>query len=175
MSDPRYPIGPFEAPATIDAALREKYIEQIAAAPAALWAAVEGLQESHLRIPYRDGGWNSRQIVHHVADSHMNSYIRLKVALTEKEPTIMTMDQDAWAELVDARDGDVRFSLGLLDNLHARWVACMRSLPDEAFQRRYRHPERGLIRCDQHIALYAWHGLHHAAQITALRNRMGWR
>jgi uncharacterized damage-inducible protein DinB len=175
MHDPRYPIGGFDKPATIDAGLRDTYIQQIHAAPAALRAAVEGLDEQQLQTPYREGGWNPRQVVHHLADSHMNAYIRFKLALTEKEPTIKPYDEAAWAELADAHDGEIRQSLDLLENLHGRWTACIRSLPEEAFERRLRHPENGMFRLDQLLALYAWHGRHHTAQITSLRDRMGWR
>ena len=175
MRDPRYPIGEFEKPETIDASLRQTFIGQIASAPAALRAAVEGLDESQLRTPYREGGWNPRQVVHHVADSHMNAYIRFKLALTEREPTIKPYQEAKWAELSDAREGEISRSLDLLDNLHSRWVDCMRSLPEEAFDRRYRHPESGFFRCDQLLALYAWHGRHHTAHVTSLRDRMRWR
>ncbi len=173
MPDPRYPIGGFDRPKTIDAGLRATFVRQIEAAPAALRSVVKGLDGRQLQTPYREGGWTCLQVVHHLADSHMNAYIRFKLALTEKEPTIKPYDQAAWAELADARDGEIGLSLGLLESLHHRWVACIRSVPEEAFSRRFRHPEIGMMTVDEILALYAWHGRHHTAQIASLHDRRG--
>ena len=172
--DPRYPIGSFAAPERFDPLLRASFVEQIAAAPAALRAAVRGLSAKQLDTPYRDGGWTVRQVVHHLPDSHLNAYIRFKLALTEDEPLIKTYEEGRWAELPEARGGDVAISLALLDALHARWVAAIRPLPAEAFARTFRHPDHGLRSIDWLLALYAWHGRHHVAHVTALRDRMGW-
>jgi hypothetical protein len=173
--DPRYPIGEFHAPAVVDAALRAALIEQIAAAPAALRAAVAGLDAVRLDTPYREDGWTVRQVVHHLPDSHLNAYVRFKLALTEDEPTIRPYDQARWAETPEARTGDVAVSLALLDALHGRWVTLMHSLPEAAFARTFVHPESGLWTLDRLLPLYAWHGRHHVAHITTLRERMGWR
>lgn len=172
--DPRYPIGKFQAPARIDRRTRENLIAQIAAAPAALRAAVVGLAEAELATPYRDGGWTVRQVVHHLPDSHMNAYIRFKFALTESEPTIKPYDEARWAELPEARSGPVDLSLDLLAALHRRWVTCMEELPAKSFDRRFHHPEIGVMSLNDLVALYAWHGRHHTAQITTLGERLGW-
>jgi uncharacterized damage-inducible protein DinB len=173
--DPRYPIGRFAAPDRVDATLRTAFVDQIAAAPAALRGAVAGLSERQLDTPYRDGGWTVRQLVHHVPDSHLNAYTRFKLALTEDEPLVKTYEEARWAELPEARVADVALSLALLDALHARWVTAMRVLPREAFARTLRHPDLGVMSVDLLLALYAWHGRHHVAHVTALRARMGWR
>ena len=173
MDDPRFPIGKFQRPETSTAEQRAVLIEQIAHAPAALRAAVEGLTDTQLDTPYRDGGWSVRQLVHHVADSHMNAYVRFKLALTEDEPLIKTYEEAAWATLPDSREpADV--SLALLDALHQRWVVVLRSMDDTAFGRTLRHPEMGPMPLHAMLALYAWHGRHHVAHVTALRERMGW-
>ncbi|MEW6210126.1 MAG: YfiT family bacillithiol transferase [Acidobacteriota bacterium] len=172
--DLRYPIGPFKMKDRITESEREQYIEEIAATPARLSAAVEGLSAEQLDTPYRPGGWTVRQVVHHVPDSHINSYCRFKLALTEDEPTIKLYDEARWAELQDSQETPIEVSLALLENLHRRWVTLLRSLKGEDFNRAFRHPELGLVRLDQNVSLYAWHGPHHTAQIVALRNRMGW-
>lgn len=172
--DPRYPIGRFVAPQQFDVATRTAFVEQLAVAPAELRAAVAGLSMRQLDTPYRDGGWTVRQVVHHVPDSHMNAYVRFKLALTEEEPAIKTYEEDRWAELGDARVADVQISLALLEALHARWVTAIRVLPAPAFARTFRHPELGAMSIDRLLALYAWHGRHHVAHITTLRERMGW-
>ncbi|HLI30711.1 MAG TPA: putative metal-dependent hydrolase, partial [Terriglobia bacterium] len=143
--------------------------------PARLRAAVKGLSDAQLDTPYREGGWTVRQVVHHLADSHMNSYVRFRLALTESEPTIKTYDQTRWAELRDARTAPVEPSLALLESLHKRWVLLLKSLEAADFSRTFRHPDRGTMTLDQNLALYAWHGRHHVAHITSLRERMGWR
>lgn len=162
----RFPIGRFEAPKTISAADRGRYIEEIAAAPAAMRAAVKGMSETRLNTPYRPGGWTIRQVVHHVPDSHMNAYIRMKLALTEDEPRITTYMEDRWAELPDSRVVPIETSLALLESVQERWVALMRSLTDAQWQRVYMHPEQGRFPLDRQAALYAWHGKHHVAHIT---------
>ena len=174
MEDLRYPIGQFRYEAEPDQHRREQWIDQIAATPANLRAAVAGLSPHQLDTPYRDKGWTVRQVVHHLPDSHLNAYTRIKLALTEDEPTIRPYEEARWAELPDARDGPVELSLTLLDVLHQRWVLLLRSLRPDDFHRRYRHPEHGrLFELDEVVALYAWHGRHHVAHITSLRSRMG--
>jgi hypothetical protein len=174
LADHAYPIGRFEPPALYDDASRDEYVAQIAAAPGAMRAAVEGLNAGQLDTPYRAGGWTVRQVVHHVPDSHLNAYVRFKLALTEEEPVIRPYDQTLWALLPEALGGPIGFSLDLLESLHERWVACIRALPPGSFARKFRHPELGLMSLDQQLALYAWHGRHHLAQITSLAAREGW-
>lgn len=172
--DPRYPIGKFEKPQSVTAEQRERYIHEMSIAPGALREAVRGLDDSKLDTPYREGGWTVRQVVHHLPDSHMNSYVRFKLALTEDVPLIRTYEEKLWAELPEAKSAPVELSLVLLEALHARWIACIRDLPKEAFSRTYRHPQSGLTSLDGLLPLYAWHGRHHVAHITSLRRRMGW-
>ncbi len=174
MTDLRYPLGRFQMKEQITEQEREKFIEEIASTPARLRAAVAGLSSEQLDTPYRPEGWTLRQVVHHLPDSHLNSYCRFKLALTEDEPLIKPYDEAAWAELKDSFDTPVEVSLSLLESLHFRWVILLKSIAEEDFKRTFRHPEIGLVRLDQNVALYAWHGPHHTAQITALRERMGW-
>ena len=174
MTDPRYPIGTFERRDTLTPAERRTFIGQIAAAPARMREAVGGLNDEQLDTPYRPGGWTVRQLAHHVPDSHLNSYIRFRLALTEDEPTIKPYHEDRWAELPDARTAPIDSSLTLLDALHERWVMLLRSLTPDQFARTFRHPELGLMTLDKNLALYAWHGRHHVAHITGLRERKGW-
>ncbi len=174
MSDPRYPIGKFQPPATYTANMRADFIRQIEETPAHLRAAVAGLADAQLDHPYRDGGWTVRQVVHHLADSHMNSYMRFKFAVTEDEPTIKPYNEKVWAELPDAAGGDLEMSLTLLEGLHRRWVIFLRSLTEAQFSRKFLHPEQGVVTVDRTLALYAWHGRHHVAHITKLREQMGW-
>jgi DinB family protein len=173
--DPRYPVGPFEsAGRMLTGGERAKLIDAIEAHPANMRAAVDGLTVAQLDTPYRDGGWTVRQVVHHVVDSHVNSYVRFKLAVTEDNPTIGTYDQTVWAELADAKVGAVEASLAILDALHARWVAFLRALTPEHFRRSVRHPEVGDITVDVLLEIYGWHCPHHEGHITALRSRMGW-
>lgn len=174
MSDPRYPIGRFVPPATFDAPTRERLVDEIAAAPARLRVAVSGLSAEQLAERYREGGWTLKQVVHHVADSHVNAYVRFKLAATEDEPLVKTYEEQLWAELPDATSADLSASLALLDALHARWVAFLRSLSEAQLQRTFRHPDHGLVTLNRNLALYAWHGRHHAAHVTSTRERMGW-
>jgi len=173
--DLRYPVGKFKFPDTVSVDERHKFIEEIAQTPDRLRAAISGLSDSQLDTPYRPDGWTVRQVVHHVPDSHLHSYSRFKYALTEDEPTIKAYPEDRWAELPDGRSGPPGVSLMLLESLHSRWVALLRSLTEAEWKRTFRHPEMGVVRLDQNAALYAWHGRHHVAHITGLRERMGWK
>ena len=173
-NDLRYPIGTFTRPSDVTDAARQQYIEEIAATPTHLRAAVDGLSDDQLDTPYRPDGWTVRQVVHHLPDSHLNAYVRCKWALTEDDPPIKTYDEKAWAELVEARTAPIDLSLALLDALHARWVLFLRALPEADFAQAVQHPEWGRVNLDMFLALYAWHGRHHVAHITSLRERMGW-
>jgi hypothetical protein len=173
--DHQYPIGRFEfTDVRLSGANRDDLIRQIEDAPARLREAVFGLTGEQLDTPYRPGGWTVRQVVHHLPDSHLNSYVRFKLALTEDEPTIKPYDEAAWANLQDSRSTPIEVSLSLLESLHARWVVLLRSLRPEELDRTFRHPELGTVTLGKNIALYAWHGRHHVAHITGLRERMGW-
>lgn len=174
MSDLRYPIGPFVAPPRISASERITLIDQLAACPAELRRAISGLAEAQLDTPYRPGGWTVRQVVHHVPDSHLNAYVRMKLALTEDEPTIRTYEEARWAELPEARTASPEVSLALLEALHARWTLLLRSLEPPQFARAYLHPENGRMPLDTALAMYAWHSRHHVAHVAALRSREGW-
>ncbi|HEX5970392.1 MAG TPA: bacillithiol transferase BstA [Gemmatimonadaceae bacterium] len=171
--DPRYPIGRADRRPVLTADERRSAIDALAAAPAGFRAAVRGLTDAQLDTPYRPGGWTVRQLVHHVADSHLNAYTRFKLGLTEDNPTIKPYDQDAWVTLADSTM-PVAVSLDLLDALHARLVALLRTAPPDAFSRTIEHPENGPMTLDQMLGVYSWHGRHHAAHITTLRERMGW-
>ncbi len=174
-SDLRYPVGKFRFPESVTPDERRKFIDEIAQTPARLRAAVAGLSDEQLETPYRPDGWTVRQVVHHVPDSHLNSYCRFKLALTEEQPSIKGYDENLWAQLEDGRSGPVEVSLRLLECLHSRWVALLRSLDEPQWKRSFRHSDLGLIRLEQNAALYAWHGRHHVAHITKLRERMGWK
>lgn len=173
MTDPRYPIGAFVRPASLDAAGRKAAIDVIRDTPARFRAALAGLDGRKLDTPYRAGGWTVRQVAHHLPDSHLNAYLRTRLALTETEPTIKPYDEAAWARLADSRL-PVEVSLRLLDALHERWVALLDSLSEGEWSRTFVHPEVGVTRLDQLVALYSWHGRHHTAHVTTLRDRMGW-
>lgn len=173
--DLSYPIGKFVWDGEASQAHRRARIEQIEFLPAELREAVAGLTDEQLDTPYRPGGWTVRQVAHHVPDSHMNAYVRFKLALTEDQPTIKPYEKARWAELEDTRTTPVETSLALLDALHHRWVQLLLSLAPGDFARTFRHPELGLLSLDKTLALYAWHGRHHVAHITALRERAGWR
>ena len=173
LEDPRYTIGRFNPPTPSDPAVRAEHISSLRLLPGTLMAAVSGLSHTQLDTLYREGGWTVRQLVHHVADSHVNAYVRTKLALTEDWPTIKTYDEAAWARLVDSTlpiDG----SLAIISALHERWVALIESLSEEDFQRGYHHPENGRQNLATVLALYAWHSRHHTAHITGLRSRMSW-
>lgn len=174
--DLRFPIGKFKFPTNaLSTEQRTEMIGEIERAPAALRSAIAGLAEGQLEAPYRDGGWTVRQLVHHLPDSHMNAYVRFKLALTEDEPTIKPYAEDRWAGLADSRSTPLEVSLTLLESLHRRWVVLLRSLNSEDWKRSFRHPAyKEPVSLEGNLALYAWHGKHHVTHITALRNRMGW-
>jgi uncharacterized damage-inducible protein DinB len=174
VDDLRYPIGHYRIDAGLSPERIGTLIDELAAAPAALRAAVAGLSAEQLDTPYRPGGWTVRQVVHHLPDSHLNAYIRFRLALTEEQPKVPDYSESAWAELPDAKAGDAEVSLLLLEALHNRWVHLLRSLGQADFGRTFDHSVRGVLTLEQNLQLYAWHGRHHVAQITALRDRLGW-
>jgi hypothetical protein len=171
----RYPIGRFHPPAHVSGEQVRAWIDDIERLPAALRAAVERLTPGQLDTPYRPGGWTVRQVVHHVVDSHLNSFIRFKWALTESRPTIKAYFEDRWAELPDYSDTPIETSLRLLEALHERWVFLLRGLDADDLQREFVHPDSGPVRLDMNVGIYAWHGRHHLAHITGLVEREGWR
>jgi uncharacterized damage-inducible protein DinB len=173
-ADLRFPTGRFQRPASLDADGRARAIDIIADTPGRLREAVRGLTEQQVETPYRPGGWTIRQVVHHVPDSHVNAYCRFKLALTEDEPTIKPYDEGRWAELNDSKVVPIATSLAFLDAVHERWLAILRAMSASDFERMLTHPESGRQRLDQMLALYAWHGPHHIAHVTAVRARMGW-
>jgi uncharacterized damage-inducible protein DinB len=172
--DPRYPVGRFERPEKATPHIRMAAIAALAEMPAKLSEALVGLDSDQLDTPYREGGWTVRQLVHHIADSHMNAFIRIRLALTADWPTVVAYDEKAWAMLHDSA-APVRWSVALLENLHARWVILLESLTDEQWQRGFKHPEHGESTVEPATLLYAWHSRHHVAHITRLREREGWR
>jgi uncharacterized damage-inducible protein DinB len=174
MTDLRYPVGKWSPSKVIDGATRQRLIAEIEALPAQLGAAVAGLGDERLDTPYRTDGWTPRQIVNHVMDSHLNAYIRFKLAFTEDTPTIKPYNEQTWAETEDGRTAAVSVSLPVIDGLHRRWVQFLRSLEPAAFARTLVHPERGPMTLDDLLQLYAWHGRHHTAHITELKTRQGW-
>lgn len=175
MSDDlRFPIGRFEGVAEVSVADAAPLLDQIASLPDELRAALAGLSDAQLATPYRPEGWSVSQVVHHLADSHMNAFIRCKLVLTEEQPTVKPYLQDAWAATAD-NTVDVQTSVSLLEGLHRRWVALLRPATGADLQRTYIHPEHGRpVPLGNTIALYAWHGRHHVAHITELRRREGW-
>ena len=173
MKDLRYPIGKFVMENVLSPERREECIRQIADTPRILQDALSGLSPEQLDTPYRPDGWTVRQVVHHVPDSHMNAYIRFKLALTEHEPIIKPYDQELWAKLADTRQTPVAVSLQLLESLHERWTVLLRSLRPDDWTRTFRHPELGIVSLDANLALYAWHGRHHVAHITSMFERIG--
>ncbi len=172
--DPKYPIGKFQWEENLTDARRKELIDQIAATPANIRAAVKGFTDQQFDTPYREGGWTVRQLVHHVADSHMNAYIRFKLALTENEPTIKTYEQEEWATTVDSLKAPAEISLSLIDGIHGRWVIFLHSLSPADFSRKFTHPELGKMTLERLLGLYAWHGRHHTAHITELKRAKGW-
>ena len=174
MGDPRFPIGKFHYEGPLSSDQRAEMIGEIEAAPAHLRSAVTDLSPQQLDTPYRDGGWTVRQVVHHVPESHMNAYIRYKLALTEDEPTVKPYAEDRWAKLADIQLTPIEVSLALLDSLHTRWVTLLRLLNPEDWKKNFRHPELGLVSLDRNLALYAWHGKHHVAHVAELRKAKGW-
>jgi hypothetical protein len=174
VTDLRYPIGQYEPVTNTTSAQRQALMENIAATPQQLRAAVQGLTTAQLDLPYRPEGWSVRQVVHHITDSHLNGYIRFRWALTEAEPLIKAYDEKAWALLPDAGTANPAVSLALLEALHARWVLLLRELTPEQFRFTLRHPEMGVMKLETMLGLYEWHGRHHIAHITGFRQRMGW-
>jgi uncharacterized damage-inducible protein DinB len=174
MSDLRFPVGKFHYDGLTSQEQQQAFLHDIAQTPAKLRSAVQGLSDAQLDTPYRPDGWTVRQVVHHVPDSHLNSYVRFKLALTEDEPTIKPYAEDRWAELADTKATPIEVSLTMLDSLHDRWVRLLRSLTPEQWNRTFRHPEMGPMTLEKTLALYAWHGRHHVAHITELRKRMSW-
>jgi len=172
--DPRYPVGKFTWPENVTEDDRAQYIGQIEEAPSKLRAAVAGLNDAQVDTPYREGGWTVRQVAHHLADSHMHSYIRFKLALTENEPTVKPYDEKVWAELPDARTLPVETSLTLLESLHRRFVTMLRAMSEADFRKTLKHPELGTVVLEKYVAMYAWHGRHHVAHVTELRKAKGW-
>jgi|ERR1017187_1774734 hypothetical protein len=177
--DLSYPIGKFPgkfgSKTAVDADRRAEDLAALAAAPAQFREAVRGLDDGQLDTPYRPGGWTVRQVIHHVPDSHMNAYVRFRLALTEDSPAVKPYDEAKWAELRDAKTLPVEVSLRLLACLHERWVVLLSGFSDADFARTLQHPEDGTVRLDTYLSAYAWHGKHHAAHITGLRERMGWK
>ena len=174
LEELRYPIGRFIPLSSSPPDIRTTQIETLRVLPVNLQTAVRDLSDTQLDTPYRDGGWSVRQLVHHVADSHANAYVRYKFALTEDWPTIKPYDEAAWANLADSRKLPVDVSLAMLGPLHERWVALLDSLSEDDFQKGYNHPELGRQNLARVLALYAWHSCHHTAHITNLRSRLGW-
>ncbi len=175
MEDLRYPIGRFDrSKATNTPEERKALIEAIADVPEQLRQALAGLNGKQLDTPYREGGWTVRQVTHHLADSHINAYVRFKLAMTEDNPTIKPYKEAAWAELADSRATPIDVSMALLDSLHSRWVVLLRSLKPGDWERNLTHPEAGLMSLDMMLGLYAWHGAHHVAHIAGLRKRNEW-
>jgi uncharacterized damage-inducible protein DinB len=173
MRDPRFPIGKFSYSGSVSDAEKKQFLADIEQTPAKLRAAIRGLSDSQLDTPYREGGWTVRQVVHHVPDSHMNAYIRFKLALTEDDPTIKPYLEDRWAELPDSRE-PTELSLTMLDSLHRRWITVLRNMSDADWKRSFRHPDLGSMPLEKSLALYSWHGRHHTAHVTALREKMKW-
>jgi uncharacterized damage-inducible protein DinB len=172
--DLRYPIGPADRTASLAAGERAQRIDAMAAAPAQLRRAVTGLTDEQLDTPYRPEGWTVRQLIHHVADSHINAYVRFRLGLTEDNPTIKPYEEKLWAELPDVKHVPIEVSLKLLEHLHERLVHLLRSTPPSAFSRQIVHPENGPMTLDALLSMYAWHGRHHTAHVTGLRERQGW-
>ena len=174
MDQLKYPVGTFSLDKEVSADKRAAWIAELAGFPLAVRRAVQGLSKEQLDLPYREGGWSTRQIVHHLADSHMNTLIRLKLCLTESEPTIKPFNQDAWALTADVLAVEPHVSIGILEGVHARIAVLLGSLGPADFKKSVKHPERGPMDIDHIIQLYAWHGRHHLAQVTALRHRQDW-
>jgi len=172
--DLRYPIGEFKYSRPLTSEERSACISNIEQTPARVRNAVAGLTNEQLDTAYRPGGWTIRQVVHHIPESHLNAYIRMKLATTEELPTIKPYFEDRWAQLEDARKAPIAMSLDLLDALHQRWIWFLQTLTEPDYERAFNHPELGLVTLDKNIALYDWHGRHHLAHITSLRERMGW-
>jgi exoribonuclease II len=174
LEELRFPIGKFKRPEVVSDEEFNMDVQAIQELPDSLKEAVKGLNEDQLNTPYRDGGWTIKQVVHHLFDSHANSYVRMKLALTEDNPTIKPYDESLWAELDDAKYAPIELSINLLDALHKRWVLSLTAFGTEEKKRTFNHPESGIWRLDKYVGLYGWHCIHHVAHITGLRKRMGW-
>ncbi len=174
LNDLRFPVGRFDHAVRIAEPDYPRLIAEIAATPGALRSAVAGMSRDQIETRYRPGGWTVRQVVHHLPDSHLNAYTRFKLALTEDGPAIKAYEEALWAELPDSQRVPIDVSLDLLDALHLRWVALLQAMDAAAFQRVLRHPVHGLMTLSQLLGMYAWHGRHHVAHITALKEREGW-
>ncbi len=174
MEDLRYPVGRYEPPSSITSADRAEWIRILDGLPEKMREAVRGFSDAQLDTPYRPGGWTVRQVVHHVPDSHLNSYVRFRLALTEDTPVIKAYEESAWAELPDAKTAPVASSLALLAALHSRWTLLLRSLDEAQWKRTFRHPSLGEKHLDWNLGLYAWHSRHHLAHINNLRERERW-
>ncbi len=170
----RYPVGDFGVDPDVTGSKRQRWLQQMAEMPERLAAAVNGLDDWQLGTPYREGGWTLRQVVHHLADAHVNGFVRFKLALTEDLPPIKTYEETLWAETADGREAPVEVSLRLLTALHQRWMILLASLSEPQFGCAFSHPQRGLMTIDKAIQLYAWHGIHHTAHVTSFRARRGW-
>ena len=174
QNDPRYPIGKFDKSIAVTKEMKSEFINTIETHPSQLRKEVENLSQQQLDTPYRDSGWTVRQVIHHLPDSHINSYVRFKLALTEDNPKIKTYEEHLWAELQDTFKTPIDVSLNLLEAVHTRWAILLRSLIDEQFERTFQHPEWGNISLSKTLALYAWHSKHHLAHITELKKKMSW-
>ena len=176
VPDPRYPVGKFHSPAPgpLPEGELAYAMSSIAELPSNLRNAVDGLDTDQLNTPYRDGGWTVRQLVSHIADSHMMAFLRVRLALTEDWPTILPYNEKAFAELHDSLAAPVEWSLELIESVHARWVMMLQSLNEEQWQRGFKHPERGPSTIEHATLLYAWHCRHHLAHITHLRAAKDW-
>jgi hypothetical protein len=178
IPDPRYPIGKFHyrEPQSAEERTRQRQesIDALANLTRNFRNAVKHLTQAQLDTPYRDGGWTVRQLIHHIPDSHMNAYVRCKLALTETDPVVKTYEEQLWAELPDCRETPVDVSLMLLEALHTRWVVLLRTFREEEFARRFVHPQLGPMALEKMLAMYAWHGAHHTAHVTELRKKMNW-
>jgi uncharacterized damage-inducible protein DinB len=174
MTDPRYPIGTLCRKSELSPAARAAAIATIAALPFQLMDAVRGLSHEQLDEPYRDGGWSLRQVVHHLADSHLNAYVRTKLLLTEDAPTVKVWDEESWAQLADGKAAAIGGSLQLVAAVHERWTLCLRACAAADFARSLQHPQAGTMTLDDLLSIYDWHGRHHVAHITSLRARRGW-
>ena len=170
----KYPIGRYQVEDYIDKTVIDKFIKEIELLPGRLSDAVKGLTLQQLQTPYRPDGWTIKQVVHHIADSHMNAYIRFKLALTETQPVVKPYDEKLWAELPDAKLVDINVSLTFIDSLHKRWVTLLKNLKTKELDREFLHPEFGMKNLKESLCLYAWHSNHHLAQITSLKKRMNW-
>ncbi len=174
MNDPRYPVGRLQRQSVLSQEARSSAIATIAALPFQLADAVRGLDAQQLDTPYREGGWTLRQVVHHLADSHCNAYVRTKLLLTENEPTVKPYDENRWAQLDDGKCGAIGSSMLIVTAIHERWVQCLRGCGGAEFARRLMHPDNGPMTLDDLVSVYEWHGRHHVAHVTALRAKMGW-